>query len=60
MYSISSEQIIGSYAVRYKTLVSLVNKHYAGCNDSVINIFIDLAGMYNALSQSYNKSVRTL
>lgn len=50
MYSISSEQIIGSYAVRYKTLVSLINKHYAGCNDSVINIFIDLAGMYKTIS----------
>lgn len=50
MYAIKSEQIIGSYAVKYSTLVPLINQHYAGSDATVINIFIDLATMFKTIA----------
>lgn len=50
MYTISSEQVIGSYAVKYKTLCKLINKEYAGSTATTINIFIDLTGIIHAIT----------
>lgn len=50
MYAINSEQIIGSYAVKYSRLIKLVNIEYANCNSSVINIFIDLTDIIKRLN----------
>lgn len=50
MYTISVEQIIGSYAVKYVTLKDLINTNYAGSRDESINIFIDLGRIYQTLS----------
>ena len=52
MYTPTTEQIIGSYAVKYKTLIPLINNNYAGCNDNIINIFIDLAEIYSHISHT--------
>lgn len=50
MYVISSEQVIGSYAVKYKTLTQLINFEYAGSNANDINIFIDLTGILKSIT----------
>ena len=50
MYAISSEQIIGSYAVKYSTLIPLINLHYSGSHATVINIYIDLASMFKTIA----------
>ena len=43
MYSnVTSEQIIGGYAVRYSTLKSMINDYYSGSNATSINLFIDV------------------
>lgn len=50
MYTISSEQIIGSYAVKYKTLVPLINIEYAGNSSDILNIFIDLTDILKTIT----------
>lgn len=50
MYIVSSEQVIGSYAVKYKTLTELINKEYAGSSAETINIFIDLTGILRSIT----------
>lgn len=52
MYTITSEQIIGSYAVQYKRMIQLVNMEYANCNSNMINVFIDLTDMMKTLGSS--------
>lgn len=48
---ITSEQIIGSYAVKYNKLVELVNNNYRNRNDTNINIYIDLGNIFKSISR---------
>lgn len=50
MYVVSSEQVIGSYAVKYKTLTQLINTEYVGSTANTINIFIDLTGIIRSVT----------
>lgn len=50
MYTISSEQIIGSYAVKYKTLTNLINTEYAGSDANNISLFIDCTSMFKSIT----------
>lgn len=52
MYTITSEQIIGSYAVQYRRMVQLVNAEYTNCSSNTINIFIDLTDMIKTLGHA--------
>lgn len=49
MYNITSEQIIGSYAVKYSTLTKLINSEYANSNSDEINLFIDLTDILKGI-----------
>lgn len=42
MYTVSSERLIGSHAIKYHRLVKLINDEYYGCNSNKISLFIDV------------------
>lgn len=51
MYTISPEQIIGSYAVRYRTLAPMINTEYSGCGATTLNLFVDVADMLKTIAR---------
>ena len=56
-FSITVDQIIGNYMVRYNRLDQLIPFAYDGSNARNINIYIDLYGLYYTLfSRSYRTS----
>lgn len=52
-----TEQIIGTYATKYKSLIPLINETYSKANSDIINIFIDVGSIVrNITSQDCSNS----
>ena len=58
MNTISTEQIITRYFIKYNRLREIVREAFYGSNATEINIYIDLYGLYKTIfSRSYRTDI---